>query len=197
MDDPARLTIRYDPSQTSRPIFASSPAAASQTTSPALRRCITPARFSSASHSRTLASDSQSPSGDGTNTCNNGARRRRKSGEWKEFTGRQVGGALPRGDGDGARLGARDVFRLVWDDHFDGYRCCDDDDSVRVRVPVIEMGEGGSIAAMRALCAASASACARRRRTTRVKARHENVSSCMTRASTDALFLTQLVAIAL
>lgn len=77
-----RLTIKYAPSHTIRPTFASSPTATSHTTSPARSKCITPAFFSSTSHATTLESANQSPSGDGTNTCNSGARLGRKSGDW-------------------------------------------------------------------------------------------------------------------
>lgn len=77
------LTIKKLPSHTNRPTLPSSPTATSQTISPGRRSFITPARLSCASHSKTLLSDSQSPSGDGTNTRRRGALRNLKSGDRK------------------------------------------------------------------------------------------------------------------
>src|ERR1700731_501685 len=97
-----------------RPMLPSSPTATSHTTSPTRSSLSTPARFSSASHSSTLESDSQSPPGDGTNTYNTGARRARYNGDWKtegecRGAGRWVA-VFPwcecennDGDGDGVR----------------------------------------------------------------------------------------------
>lgn len=51
--------------------------------------------------------------------------------------------------GEGARLGAREPFRLVCDDHLAGC-LCELMDVVRAREPGMDTGDGGSYAAVRA-----------------------------------------------
>src|SRR5438105_3734571 len=76
-------TTKYPPSHTILPTFPSSPRATSHTTSPTLNNLVTPApeRRNSASHSSTLLSDSQVPSGEGRNTRKSTERFGRRRGE--------------------------------------------------------------------------------------------------------------------
>ena len=78
-----RLTIKKFPSHIILPTLPSSPTATFQTTSPGRNNFDTPARFNCVSHSRTLESDNQSPSGEGTKTRSRGARRNLNRGERK------------------------------------------------------------------------------------------------------------------
>src|SRR5712675_2904277 len=119
--DKVGRTIRYRPSQTNRPTLPSSPSAMSHTTSPIRSRGKMPALRSSVSHSTTLASDNQSPSGDGTNTRSKGARRKRNNGDlnppdvWVLPRGRCTCELAPWDQaefvGDGARLDCCDTER--------------------------------------------------------------------------------------
>jgi hypothetical protein len=133
----------------------------SQTTSPMRSSASTPARLSSASHSSTLLSDNQSPSGEGTNTRSSGARFTRNSGERNAVPGAVECGCECPDVGDGARLDVRDGL-----DRLDAYP---------LLVSRFFAADGGLAALAAAVSLASRSACALRRKTTRVYARADIV----------------------
>ena len=89
----------------------------------------------------------------------------------------------PDGAGEGARLDEREILLMLEDDHLEGRRFTTVElENVRARGwPLVTRG---SVMPVRALYITSVSACARKRRTTRVNALQENKSSCMVLPST-------------